>query len=138
MRRTLVDTGPLVALFDGKDHDHHRVQVFLEDYRGQLVTTWLVVGEVHHLLDFSTSQQLAFLAWARRGGLQIEDLDHSAWEILHALTEKYRDRPMDLADASLLVVAMATGIRDVLSLDLDFDIYRLPDRKRLRNLLAKI
>ena len=45
---------------------------------------------------------------------------------------------MDLADASLLVVAMATGIRDVLSLDLDFDIYRLPDRKRLRNLLAKI
>jgi predicted nucleic acid-binding protein len=135
VQRTLVDTGPLVALFNAGDHDHGRVRKFLEGYRGQLVTTWLVVAEVHHLLDFSVGRQLAFLAWARRGGVQIEDLDHSAFETLHALTEKYQDRPMDLADASLMVVAMSTGIRDMLSLDIDFDIYRLPDRKRLRNLL---
>jgi predicted nucleic acid-binding protein len=136
VQRTLVDTGPLVALFDVTDHDHQQVQAFLEGYRGQLVTTWLVVGEVHHLLDFSVDRQLAFLAWAKRGGMQIEDLDHSAFDTLHALTAKYRDRPMDLADASLMAVAMSTGIRDILSLDLDFDIYRLPDKKRLRNLLT--
>lgn len=136
MQKTLVDTGPLVALFDTADHDHLRVQGFLRSYQGQLVTTWLVIGEVHHLLDFSTDRQLAFLAWARRGGLHIEDLDRSALETLHGLTEKYRDRPMDLADASLMVLAMAGGLRDILSLDLDFDIYRLPDKKRLRNLLA--
>lgn len=136
MQRTLVDTGPLVALFDTHDHDHVRVQAFLRNYRGQLVTTWLVIGETHHLLDFSGDRQLAFLAWAKRGGLHIENLDRSAFDVLHGLTKQYRDRPMDLADASLMAIAMTIGLKDILSLDLDFDIYRLPDKKRLRNLLA--
>src|SRR5262249_42164169 len=128
--------GPLVALFDASDANHARVLTFLRKYKGQLVTTWLVVGETHHLLDFHPERQLSFLLWARRGGIQIADLDRHALDALYALTEKYQDRPMDLANASLVVVAMSHGIRDIISLDSDFDIYRLADKKRLRNLLA--
>jgi predicted nucleic acid-binding protein len=43
---------------------------------------------------------------------------------------------MDLADASILILAMKTGIRSVVSFDSDFEVYRLPDKKRLRNLLT--
>jgi predicted nucleic acid-binding protein len=44
---------------------------------------------------------------------------------LRALMEKYRDLPMDLADAALVRVAERERIRDVFTLDRrDFSIYR--------------
>lgn len=50
--------------------------------------------------------------------------------------ERYADRPMDLADASLVVAAMVTGIHAVWTLDRnDFETFRRPGRKRFR--LAK-
>jgi predicted nucleic acid-binding protein len=49
------------------------------------------------------------------------------------LTEKYSDLPMDFADATLVVTAEKTGIRQIISLDKDFDIYRLPGRENIRN-----
>jgi len=42
--------------------------------------------------------------------------------------EKYRDRPMDLADATLVLVAEKTGYRQILTLDSDFLFYRISDR----------
>ena len=51
--------------------------------------------------------------------------------------EKYADRPMDLADASLVVAAMATGIHTVWTLDRkDLETYRLPGRKRFHLAVA--
>ena len=44
------------------------------------------------------------------------------------LMEKYRDRPMDLADATLVLVAEKTGCRQILTLDSDFLFYRIGDR----------
>jgi predicted nucleic acid-binding protein len=44
-----------------------------------------------------------------------------------ALMEKYRDTPMDLADASLVVVAESHSARRVFTLDRDFYVYRLAD-----------
>ncbi len=44
-----------------------------------------------------------------------------------ALMEKYRDTPMDLADASLVVVAESRSLRRLFTLDSDFRIYRLAD-----------
>jgi uncharacterized protein len=51
-------------------------------------------------------------------------------------TEKYRDRPMDLADASLVALATQMGLSDIVSIDSDFDIYELPNKSRLKNKLA--
>lgn len=104
-------------------------------FQGNLLTTWPVVTEVCHLLKFSVDVQLNFLRWIQRGGVEIAEIEGLLIERIIALTEKYRDRPMDLADASLVVLAMKTGIHRILSLDSDFDIYRLPDRNRLINVL---
>jgi hypothetical protein len=47
------------------------------------------------------------------------------------LMEKYRDLPMDLADAALVRVAEREGLRQVLTLDQrDFNVYRLPRKGR--------
>ena len=50
MLRVIVDTGPLVGWFDANDAYHGLVRGFLDDYRGELLTTWPVIGEVCHLL----------------------------------------------------------------------------------------
>ena len=45
---------------------------------------------------------------------------------MRALMRKYRDLPMDLADASLVAVAEREGISKVFTLDRrDFGVYRL-------------
>jgi uncharacterized protein len=50
------------------------------------------------------------------------------------LTEKYQDQPMDLVDATLVVAAEDTGIREILSLDSDFLVYRTKEKKAIVNL----
>lgn len=124
MRNTLVDAGPLIALFDRSDKYHLKTLRFLEDYKGFLWTTWPVITEASHMLDFSIKAQLALLEWINRGGLQIYVIDESNISRIKQLTEKFSDVPMDLADASLIVVSELTGYREIASIDSDFYIYR--------------
>ena len=42
--------------------------------------------------------------------------------------EKYRDTPMDLADASLVATAEVLRLKRIFTLDSDFLIYRLNDQ----------
>ncbi len=46
--------------------------------------------------------------------------------------EQYRDRPMDLADASLIALAETAGYTRIFSIDSDFYIYRLADGPALQ------
>lgn len=47
----LVDTGPLIALFDPKDHQHHHCQSILQTLDETLITTTPVLTEAFHLLS---------------------------------------------------------------------------------------
>ena len=38
-------------------------------------TTWPVITEVTHLLDFSVGKQLEFLEWVERGGTAVADIE---------------------------------------------------------------
>ena len=134
MRRLLVDTGPLVAWFDADDKHHLPVKRFLDDYDGELLTSWLVLTETCHLVPESTVP--GFMQWVARGGLTIAELPPSAASALADRMGKYADLPMDLADASLIWLAENLGILDVLTLDRrDFGIYRTERGKALRNVL---
>ena len=48
-----------------------------------------------------------------------------------SLMEKYRDAPMDLADASLVVVAESRALKRIFTLDSHFRIYRLANGSML-------
>jgi predicted nucleic acid-binding protein len=89
------------------------------------------------MLDFSIDAQLDFLDWASQGGLQIHELNGIDLERIITLTKKYRDRPMDLADASLIITSEKLGIKQIISIDNDFNIYRRADKKPLQNILYR-
>ena len=136
MLRTIADSGPLIALFEPAERNHARVRSFIENYEGALLTTWPVLTEVGHMLGHSVDRQLAFLEWGERGGVEVTTPGAGAVSLIRQLSEKYRDLPMDIADGSLIVLALESGVRDILTLDRDFDVYRLPDRSRFNNVLA--
>ena len=77
------------------------------------------------MLDFSTKAQQDFYEWVMHKGVIICDINQNDMPRLAGLTKKYADLPMDFADATLIIAAEKTGIREIISLDRDFDIYRL-------------
>lgn len=132
MNLLLVDTGPLVALANKRDKYHQECSVFLANYRGRLLTTWAVLTEFSHLAS-SVDATLALYQWIERGGMEVATLGRDELVSTIDWITRYADRPMDLADASLVVTAIKTGCTDVWTLDrADFETYRLPGRKRFR------
>lgn len=74
MKSILIDAGPIIALFNRKDLYHQRIIEFLRDYTGKLITTWPVMTEVGHMLDFRVDAQIAFFEWVVRGGVELFDI----------------------------------------------------------------
>jgi len=139
MRDALADSGLFVAIFSPRDAHHQRCRMFLRDFKGRLLTTWQVVTEALALL--SVPRQKALLAWLETGvRTRFVHIECTAVEDLRtaqSLLDKYRDLPMDFADASLYLLALRSGVESIVTLDeRDFAVYRLPGRKRFRNLLA--
>lgn len=131
----VVDAGPLVALFKRRDRDHARVSRFLRVNQCALLTTWPVMTEAWHLIG--EPARLAFMRWAVGGGIAVLELGPDDGSAMLALLEKYRDRPMDLADASLVVLAERLGVTEILTIDrADFDVYRLSGNRRFVQVLA--
>lgn len=135
MLRVLADTGPLVALFDADDRDHNRVVQFVKAFQGTMGTTWPVITEVTHLLDFSVGKQLEFLEWVERGGIAVADIETKDLAQIAGLMKKYADTPMDFADATLVFVADRTNTAQIITLEDDFHVYRFRRRKVFESVL---
>ena len=135
MKNIIVDSGPLIALFDHDDKYHNKVVNFLKTYDGNLLTTWAVMTEVSHMLAFNLKVQINFLKWVELGGVKLIDLDQKDLQKLIKYMEKYLDVPVDLADGSLMIVAENHHIKEILSIDTDYDIYRTLKKKSLTNVL---
>lgn len=125
MRAVLVDAGPLVALIDRSDQYHGAAVAALRDIRNPLVTVWPAVSEAFFLLDGSWRGQAALWEMLTSGTLTLAALDHEDVPRMAALMAKYRDLPMELADAALVRVAERERIRYVFTFDQrDFRVYR--------------
>lgn len=137
MRSILIDAGPMIALFDKSDHYHHQAVTFLKNFKGSLLTTWPVVTEVSHMLDFSTQTQINFLKWINRGGVTIFELEFYHLIRIIELSEKFIDVPMDLADATLIVASETQNIAHIATVDSDFYVYRDIRKKYLTNIFLQ-
>jgi predicted nucleic acid-binding protein len=130
----LIDAGPLIALFDSSEKHHHGIRDFLKKHPYRYFSTVAVFTEVSHMLDFSTAAQRDFYEWVMYKGVFISDINQNDMLRIVELTNKYSDLPMDFADATLVITAEKTGIREIISLDRDFDIYRLPGKELIQNI----
>ena len=121
----IVDTGPLVALFDESEPAHQACLDALQSMRAPLITTWPVLTESFYLLSDWQKGQDELWEFILSGGLTVEEIPASHCGRLRDLMRKYRDKPMDLADATLVVLAEMHKARVVFTLDRrDFSIYR--------------
>ena len=131
VRAILVDTGPLVALLDRSDNHHREIVQALDKIEDPLVSVWPVLVEAMYMLASSFQAQKSLWEIFETGAVQLLPLDESDIPPMKGLMEKYRDLPMDLADAALVRVAEREGIRRVLTLDQrDFRAYRLARKGR--------
>lgn len=122
---TLLDAGPLVALVHASDQQHVRCRTALGSIRRPLCTVWPVITEAMYLLDFSWQAQDAVWDMLEEGRVTLFSLDPRDVRRMRELMRKYRDLPMDVADAALVAVAEREGITRVFTLDRrDFEVYR--------------
>ena len=121
----LVDTGPLVALFDPRDDAHAETRALLASVREPLFTTVAVLTEAFHLLDPSSRGSAALREFMNAGGMTVWFLSADSLARCFELMEQYADHPMDLADASLVTAAEHLRTTRIFTLDRrDFVTYR--------------
>jgi len=134
LNEILIDAVPIIALFDKDDSYHEKILKFIKDKGFRFVTTTAVVTEVSHMLDFNVNVQIQFLEWIENDGIKLHEVKQKDIIEIIEMTKKYKDRPMDFADATLVIAAKRTGIKKIISIDSDFDIYRLPGKELIENI----
>lgn len=128
----LTDAGPLVAIIDRGERDHERCLGCLESLTGPMLTSWPAFAEAMYLLGDAGGWRGQEALWklVEQGDLEVVEPEPERWPRVRRLMEKYRDLPMDLADATLVVLAEQRSLTQVFTLDRrDFSTYRIHGRK---------
>lgn len=123
----LCDAGVLLCLVDRTQPQHKAYKSAVLRLAKPLLTTWSCLTEAMYLAlhrgGWQMQKQLGQLLLDKL--LTVYEIQESDYSRLLALMEQYRDRPMDLADATLVLVAEKTGYSQILTLDSDFLFYRI-------------
>jgi uncharacterized protein len=129
---TLVDADPLIALIVSREPDHKRCVEALRSVDLPLLTTWPAFTEAMYLVGRrgGWTAQRALWRLVHEGDLEVAELPAQASKRIANLMERYSDRPMDFADATLVALAEELGVKRIFTLDADFDIYRIHGRTR--------
>jgi len=137
----LTDSGFWIALGNRRDHLHIMARAALEYWSDEgFVTTWPVLTEVTHLLvaRVGVHQALDFMDAVAQGACTVWPLQDEALPRMAYLMRRYANLPMDLADASLVVLAEQVNEGRILSTDRrDFEGYRWKDTRPFVNMLLK-
>lgn len=130
---TLTDTGPILALIDSNEAMHKACQLVLPRLAKPMVTPSPCFTEAMYLLGRELGYPGQQALWRLRssGVLVVRPVPEKEWDRIEILMEKYRDAPMDLADASLVATAETLNLQRVFTLDRHFYAYRLADGSAL-------
>jgi predicted nucleic acid-binding protein len=125
---TLCDASPLIALIDRSERENHRICVAaLKQLSPPLITTWPCFTEAMYFLGGWGGFPFQRMLWRYVETQRLYIHLPSGEEIarMAVLMEKWSDRPLDLADASLVTAAEALGTTRIFTLGNDFRIYRI-------------
>ena len=140
MKNTIiVDTGFWLALRNRKDAYHQQAKDCLHRYQKQrFICTWPVMTESCYLLakQLGNNAAVDFINLYGERGFDVFDIVQQHAEQIAVLMERYRNLPMDLADASLVLLAEELGHGNILSTDKrDFETYRWKQHDPFNNFL---
>lgn len=122
----LMDTGPWVAMIDRSEKRHTECAEWLKNFKGKIFSSEAVLTEVLYLLNFSFKAQSAALDFISAGAVTLVPSSIESLKTAKNLMRKYKDLPMDFADATLVVLANDLGCRNIVTFDRnDFSIYRI-------------
>ncbi len=115
----IVDTGFWLALLSQKDTYHNQARQALESVKEPLITTWPVMTETCYFLAIREGNraQTQFIDRLIAGDFQIHQTKLSQAPRISQLMKQYADLPMDLADASLVILTEHLGHGRILSAD---------------------
>ena len=122
----LLDTEAFVALVDRDEKAHADCVVALESWNGPIVTTEAVLTETLYLVGPQWRAQKTCLEFILRGAFQSVPSSPASLKRVSALMERYRNVPMDFADATLVVLGEELETDWVFTLDRrEFSTYRI-------------
>src|SRR3990172_2890679 len=101
----LMDTGQMVAILSASDRHHEKCLSAFRTLREPVATAWPVVTEAMYLLASSWSAQRALWELIESARLRVAAINEDDAGRMRELMQKYRDLPMDFADAALVRVA---------------------------------
>ncbi len=131
--RGLVDTGALLALLDRNDKWHSACVAAFDHVRLPLATSAAVLAELFHLLGGAKRDHEAAWKLLQSGAITVRAVEDADLPALRSLMERYRDRPMDFADATLVHLGSKLGLADIMTIDHDdFETYRMAGRRKFR------
>jgi predicted nucleic acid-binding protein len=135
----IVDAGFFYALADAGDAWHQRATRAMQTQGVGWITTWPVLTEATHLLTrwIDTSAAQALMLDVAAGSITVWQWAEPQTERMTHLMTRYASLPMDLADASLVLLAEHLGHGRILTTDeREFGAYRFKSREPFTNLLA--
>lgn len=129
MRRILVDSGILLSYYQRNEPLHQAVVAFFDQTSAELITSPICIAEVLWLLgDPGDARVLAaqnhLLGAVSRGGIEAVNLLPEDYGRIAELNDRYADLPGDFADLTLVALSERLNVKEILSLDGDFDVYR--------------
>jgi predicted nucleic acid-binding protein len=127
----IVDTGPLIAFLDRSERHHHWATDRINELDTPLLVCEPVLVEATYLLRRNLRTRDVLLELLQNRALQVAFRVDEHVGALRKLLQKYRDTPISLADACIVLMAEIHRSHSVLTLDSDFLIYRKGDRTSL-------
>jgi predicted nucleic acid-binding protein len=125
MTRTLVDTGPLVAILSQSDEHHDSCVNALKNIPGPLLTCWPVITEAAWLLRKSQHAIQQLLRSIDGAVLELLPIAGKETEEIATVMKRYEEIQPQLADAALVYLANRERIDTIFTLDRrDFALYR--------------
>ena len=135
----LADTGALLALLDREDAWHDACVETFKQLRLPLLTSAAVLAELFHMVGDRPREVDAAWKLVRSGALSVAPIVDSDLAALDALMTRYRDRPMDFADATLAHLAHRESLSAILTVDHnDFETYRIEGGRKFRIAPARL
>jgi predicted nucleic acid-binding protein len=129
----LIDTGAILALIDKSDDWHDVCTAVVSELPLPMLTSEAVLTELFHLAGENPAKKESAWRFLREGIIVLATIEHPELQHIDALMSRYRDRPMDFPDATLVYLAERESLEAIFTVDqTDFTIYRIGGKRRFQ------